>query len=137
MEPQNISFKLKNIELIQSNITPIDYVLSQDVIFKFTINIEHLINIKDNLIAIKPNIEIFTEENETILGTLTASLVFEFDNLSAFVIENEIKLPLDIIIAINSLSISTVRGIMFSTFRGTYLHNAFLPVIDPKAFNIQ
>jgi hypothetical protein len=136
METQNISFTLKNIELIQSNITPIDYILSPDVIFKFTINIEHLVNIKDNIIAIKPNIEIFTEENETILGTLTASLVFEFDNLSAFVIENEIKLPLDIIIAINSLSISTVRGIMFSTFKGTYLHNAFLPVIDPKAFNI-
>ena len=132
MEPQNISFKLKNIELIQSNITPIDYVLSQDVIFKFTINIEHLVNIKDNIIAIKPNIEIFTEENETILGTLTASLVFEFDNLSAFVIENEIKLPLDIIIAINSLSISTVRGIMFSTFRGTYLHNAFFPLSIQK-----
>ena len=137
METQNISFRLKNIELIQSNITPIDYILSPDVIFKFTINIEHLVNIKDNIIAIKPNIEIFTEENETILGTLTASLVFEFDNLSTFVIENEIKLPLDIIIAINSLSISTVRGIMFSTFKGTYLHNAFLPVIDPKAFNIQ
>lgn len=137
METQNISFRLKNIELIQSNITPIDYILNPDVIFKFTINIEHLVNIKDNIIAIKPNIEIFTEENETILGTLTASLVFEFDNLSAFVIENEIKLPLDIIIAINSLSISTVRGIMFSTFKGTYLHNAFLPVIDPKAFNIQ
>ena len=137
METQNISFRLKNIELIQSNITPIDYILSPDVIFKFTINIEHLVNIKDNIIAIKPNIEIFTEENETILGTLTASLVFEFDNLSAFVIENEIKLPLDIIIAINSLSISTVRGIMFSTFKGTYLHNAFLPVIDPKAFSIQ
>ncbi len=137
METQNISFKLKNIELIQSNITPIDYVLSPDVIFKFTINIEHLINIKDNLIAIKPNIIIFTEDNDTILGTLTASLVFEFDNLSSFVIENEIKLPLDIIIAINSLSISTVRGIMFSTFKGTYLHNAFLPVIDPKAFSIQ
>jgi hypothetical protein len=136
METQNISFRLKNIELIQYNIKPIDYILSPDVIFKFTINIEHLVNIKDNIIAIKPNIEIFTEENETILGTLTASLVFEFDNLSAFVIENEIKLPLDIIIAINSLSISTVRGIMFSTFKGTYLHNAFLPVIDPKAFNI-
>jgi hypothetical protein len=107
------------------------------VIFKFTINIEHLFNIKDNLIAIKPNIEIFTEKNDTILGTLTASLVFEFDNLSVFIIENQIKLPLDIIITINSLSISTVRGIMFSTFKGTYLHNAFLPVIDPKAFNIQ
>ena len=62
---------------------------------------------------------------------------FEFENLASFVVDKEVKLPSDIIIAINSISISTIRGIMFSTFKGTYLHNAFLPVIDPKAFNIE
>ena len=45
------------------------------------------------------------------------------------------ELPTDIIVTINSISISTIRGIMFSTFKGTYLHNAFLPIIDPKSFN--
>jgi hypothetical protein len=133
---QNISFRLKNIELLQSSLASIDYVITNETVFKFNINIEHLININENWIAIKPNVEIFTEVNDFILGKISSSLIFEFENLTSYVVDNEVKLPSDIIIAINSISISTIRGIMFSTFKGTYLHNAFLPVIDPKAFNV-
>jgi hypothetical protein len=134
---QNISFRLKNIELLQSSLAAIDYAITNETIFKFNINIEHLVNVNENCIAIKPNVEIFTEENDFVLGKLSSSLIFEFENLNSYVVDNEVKLPTDIIVAINSISISTIRGIMFSTFKGTYLHNAFLPVIDPKAFNIE
>ncbi|WP_396167090.1 hypothetical protein [Flavobacterium sp.] len=133
---QNISFRLKNIELLQSSLASIDYVITNETIFKFNINIEHLVNINENYIAVKPNVEIFTEENDFVLGKLSSSLIFEFENLNSYVVVNEVKLPSDIIIAMNSISISTIRGIMFSTFKGTYLHNAFLPVIDPKSFNV-
>lgn len=136
-QEKNISFRLKNIEFSQSSLSAIDYAIDIDTIFKFNINIEHLVNISENCIAIKPNVEIFTEDNAFILGKLSSSLIFEFENLASFVVDKEVKLPSDIIIAINSISISTIRGIMFSTFKGTYLHNAFLPVIDPKAFNIE
>ena len=133
---QNISFRLKNIELLQSSIAANDYVITNETVFKFNINIEHLVNINENWIAIKPNVEIFTEVNDFVLGKISSSLIFEFENLTSYVVDNEVKLPSDIIIAMNSISISTIRGIMFSTFKGTYLHNAFLPVIDPKAFNV-
>ena len=136
-EENNISFRLKNVELLQSNLSAVNVSISSETLFKFNINIEHLINLNENAIAIKPIVEIFIEEhnNKTILGGLSASLVFEFENLPSFVKDNEVKLPTEIINAINSISISTVRGIMFSTFKGTYLHNAFLPIIDPKLFN--
>lgn len=134
---QNSSFRLKNIELLQSSLSAIDYAISMDTIFKFNINIEHLVIINENCIAVKPNVEIFTQKNDFILGKLSSSLIFEFENLAGYVVDKEVKLPSDIIVAINSISISTIRGIMFSTFKGTYLHNAFLPVIDPKAFNIE
>ena len=133
---QNISFRLKNIELLQSSIAANDYVITNETVFKFNINIEHLVNINENWIAIKPNVEIFTEVNDFVLGKISSSLIFEFENLTSYVVDNEVKLPSDIIIAMNSISISTIRGIMFSTFKGTYLHNAFLPVIDPKSFNV-
>jgi hypothetical protein len=136
-QEQKISFRLKNIEFLESSLVAIDYVIELDTIFKFNINIEHLVNIDEKWIAIKPNVEIFTEANNFILGKLSSSLIFEFENLASYVVDKEVKLPIDIIIAINSISISTIRGIMFSTFKGTYLHNAFLPVIDPKAFNIE
>lgn len=136
-QAQNISFKLKNIEFLESSLAAIDYVIGMDTIFKFNINIEHLVNIDENWIAIKPKVEIFTDENDFILGKLSSSLIFDFENLQSYVVDKELKLQSDIIIAINSISISTIRGIMFSTFKGTYLHNAFLPVIDPKSFNIE
>jgi hypothetical protein len=139
MEVQNnISFRLKNMELLQSNLSAVNVSISSETLFKFNINIEHLINLNENIIAIKPIVEIFIEEHnkKTILGGLSASLVFEFENLPSFVKDNEVKLPTDIINAINSISISTIRGIMFSTFKGTHLHNAFLPIIDPKLFNL-
>lgn len=134
-EQKNISFRLKNIELLNSSLSTIDHSITNDVTFKFNINIEHLVNINENVIAVKPNVEVFIDDNNTILGKLSASLIFEFEDLSSFVIDNEVKLPTDIIIAINSISISTIRGIMFSTFKGTFLHNAFLPIIDPKSFS--
>ena len=134
-QEKNISFKLKNIEFIESSLTAINSPIGIDTIFNFNININHLINIKENLIAIKPNVEILADKNDIILGKLSASLIFEFENLENFVVNNEVKLPTDIIVTINSISISTIRGIMFSTFKGTYLHNAFLPIIDPKSFN--
>lgn len=131
---QNISFKLKNIEIGESSLRRVNYILPNDVIYKFTINIDHLLNVEQNLIVIKPIVDVFIDESGEILANLSASLIFEIENLSNYVFEKEVKLPSDIIIALNSISISTVRGIMFSAFKGTYLHNAILPVVDPKAF---
>ncbi len=34
---------------------------------------------------------------------------------------------------LNSVSISTTRGVMHSTLKGTFLNNAILPIIDTKA----
>jgi hypothetical protein len=133
---QNINFRLKNIEIAQSSLTAIDYALPDDVIFKFNINIAHLVNIDQNLIVIKPIVAIFLEEEQSVLANLSVNLVFEIEDLASFAIEKEVKLPSDIVIAMNSISISTLRGIMFSTLKGTYLHNAILPVIDPKSFHV-
>ena len=70
---QNISFRLKNIESLQSSLAVIDYVITNETVFKFNINIEHLVNINDNCIAVKPNVEIFTDLNNFIF-----SLIFLF-----------------------------------------------------------
>jgi hypothetical protein len=43
-------------------------------------------------------------------------------------------IPDPIVETLNILTIGTARGIMFSEFKGTWLHSNFLPVIDPKSF---
>jgi hypothetical protein len=110
---QNINFRLKNIEIAQSSLTAIDYALPDDVIFKFNINIEHLVNIDQNLNVIKPTVAIFVEEEQSILANLSVNLVFEIEDLASFAIEKEVKLPSDIVIAMNSISISTLRVLCF------------------------
>ncbi len=82
-EQKNISFRLKNIELSQSSLSAVFDSITNNTVFKFNINIEHLVNLNENVIAIKPIVEIFIEENnnKTILGGLSASLVFgRFNN---------------------------------------------------------
>lgn len=49
--------------------------------------------------------------------------------------EGIVTLPQDLADILNSISISTTRGLMFSAFKETFLHNAFLPIIDPKQFS--
>ena len=46
--------------------------------------------------------------------------------------EKNFKLTEELKDVLNSISISTTRGVMFSTFKGTYLHNALLPVVDAR-----
>ena len=41
---QNISFRLKNIELLQSSIAANDYVITNETVFKFNINQGRIIN---------------------------------------------------------------------------------------------
>lgn len=79
---------------------------------------------------------IYKRENE-VLKILYLDLVFELENLASYVVDNKVKLPSNIIIVINSNTISTLRGSMFSTFKRTYFHNTFSPLIDLKLFQIE
>ena len=45
-----------------------------------------------------------------------------------------VDLPQEFITLLNSIALSTTRGVMFSQFRGTVLHNAILPIIAPAKF---
>ena len=59
------------------------------------------------------------KDKKTLLGSLKASCVFEIENINEFVGEGsgEIKMPTDMLTTLNSISLSTVRGIMFSQFK--------------------
>jgi hypothetical protein len=44
-------------------------------------------------------------------------------------------LPEDLQLAVNTIALSTSRGLLFSRLRGTALHNAILPLIDASVFS--
>ncbi|MCL9980739.1 MAG: hypothetical protein NBV77_04765 [Bacteroidia bacterium] len=133
----NIEILLKGVELLSSTqrISTADTINIRN--FNFNINIETKADAPNKLLFAIIHIEILTEDQSTILGGISVSCIFELKNFEELIkIESEGKLtlPQQLVDIINSISLSTTRGVMFATFKGTPLHNAFLPFIDPKQF---
>ncbi len=132
---QNISFQFETIELLEfSMITP-DKEVEAKTQYKLDINIEHRFNIEYNRIFVILSIDIIDENNDAKLSSFKISCVYNIKDLNEFVNDNKLSLPDEMITTLNSISLSTCRGILFSSLKGTFLHNVILPIIDPLNFN--
>lgn len=103
--------------------------------FIFNINLESRVDQTKMLVYIITDVEIKNADQTLILGSLTSSCIFKvlnFDDVVTITSEGLVDIPHQLMDILNSISISTTRGLMFSTFKGTFLHNAFLPIIVPK-----
>lgn len=136
--PVNIDFKIKSIELLSSCINVPQKQLSDAPVFYYDINLEHKLSKKNKIVIVLCSISIYSEKKEELLGQLKLSCIFQVINLDEFISKdtNQLKLPDDFITTLNSISISTSRGILFSSFRGTILHNAILPLVNPNELKI-
>jgi len=105
--------------------------------FKFNITVENRFDSSNKLVFAIVNVEIKTENLAHTLGSVSVSCFYHMSNYDDIIeVKEKISsLPPLLRETINSVSISTTRGVMFSIFKGTILHNALLPVVDPKQFN--
>ncbi|MCX6234623.1 MAG: hypothetical protein NT175_07845 [Bacteroidetes bacterium] len=135
-ENKPVGFQFKAIELLDFYLTHPGKPLPDMKTYNFDIRIDNKINLENNLVFIIVSIDIIHEDKETKLGGIKVSCIYNVENLKDICSEkdNSFLLPDDIMMALNSISISTTRGAMFSQFRGTFIHNAVLPIIDPKSF---
>lgn len=133
---EKIKYKLAGIELVDVHLIHPEKLLPANYLYHFNINLEYKINIEKSFILVICYIEIMQEDKKTKLGSVKTSCMFEINELERFLKnENiEINLPEEILLSLNSVTISTTRGILFSQFRGTFLHNAQLPLVDPRIF---
>jgi hypothetical protein len=130
-----VSFQLKGIELLDFCFNHPKKQIPAQMVFNFDIKLEHKIIADNNFIAVVVTIDINNDKRDIRLGSIMVSCIFEIPELKEYIDRknNAPKLPEEYLTTINSISISTVRGVMFSQFRGTFLHNAILPVVDPKS----
>lgn len=100
--------------------------------FNFNINLEIKADAPKKLVFGIVHVEIKNDKEPTILGSLTSSCIFEISNFEKVVKlspRGKLELPSHLIEKINAVSISTTRGILFSTFKGTFLQDAVLPLM--------
>lgn len=133
---KHVRFQLRGIEILDFSFIHPKQPIPPQMAFNFDIKLEHKIPSDNRLIAVVVTVDVREENKPDKLGSLMASCVYEVPDINDYIDKNTNlpKFPELFMTTINSVTISTVRGIMFSQFRGTFLHNAVLPVVDPKSF---
>lgn len=129
--------KFTGIELLKS---AINMPSSQEVPlnnFNFNITIESKGDAEKKLLFVIVNVEVKSFDQKETLGSIVTSCIYEIIKFTEFVEidpNGTMIVNPQLVEILNSISISTTRGAMFATFKGTYLHQAILPIIDPKSF---
>jgi len=135
---KEIKFQITNIDLLEATLNPQNKSLEENQVFNYDINLEHKINIPEQVLIVICQVMITSENKQEIFGKYKAGCVFQIENLENFKSkedENKLDLPNNLIVTLNSVSISTIRGMMANFYRGTSLHNAILPIINPASFS--
>jgi hypothetical protein len=137
MDLMNVSFQLKAIELLEFNLKNPQIPLNLERTYKFNINIEQRINNEEKLVIVITSVDLIHEEDQQCHASIKTSCIFLVENLENFTLpdSNVVNLPDQFVVTLNSISLSTTRGIMFSSFKGTFMHNVYLPIVNPSDFS--
>lgn len=127
------NLQLQAIELLSSALNPPVETKGGDVDYLFDIGIEHRVSEADKLVFVMVSVTIRVDDRPEALGSLVSSCIFQIGNFDEVVLsgpEGDFHLSEKLAGIVNDISISTTRGLMFATFKGTFLHNAVLPVVN-------
>lgn len=132
----NLKIKFQTIEIMNCHIdVPMDNIQSLDT-FHFNINTEMQINSEQKFLIIIVNVQIYNSDKSIEIGCFKANNVFfvaeNFEQIHNKLGKEHIPIPKELATILNSISISTTRGAMWSSFKGTILHNAILPLWNPN-----
>ncbi|WP_341199379.1 hypothetical protein [Croceibacter atlanticus] len=134
MDENNImTFQVKGIEILETNLSSPENPINDDTVFGFNLQSNQSFNLDNELVIVTCEVDIFDTGYDQKLGHLKVSCLYYLKDLKSYANEenNSISLPEGMVVTLNSISISTVRGVMYGVFRGTFLDGAILPVVDP------
>lgn len=128
------NFQIKGIEILESSIIAPKNKLDSNIVFGFDLEVKQSFNLENELSIVTSTVNVFDNNTKVKLGHLTASCIFYIEKLENYIDKekNILTLPESAIIMLNSISISTIRGVMYGVFRGTFLNGAILPVVNPS-----
>lgn len=134
-----INFRLVGLQIMSIFLETAPEI-PQEFKFVFELTIENKVQADRNIILVFVYVKIYNDDKTKILGKLDTVSFFEVLNFTDFVKQNEngiydVSPDLDKII--RPIAISTTRGIVYSEFKGTYLHNALMPVVLMKDLEIK
>lgn len=127
------NLQLQAIELLSITLNPPAETKGGDVDYLFDIGIEHRVSEVEKLVFVMVSVTVRVDEFPESLGLIVSSCIFQVGNFEEVILpgaDGDFHLSKKLVGMINELSISTTRGLMFATFKGTFLHNAILPILN-------
>jgi hypothetical protein len=131
-EPVDFQLRFQSIELVAKSLEPPSGQLKDD-----DLNFNYLVDLKlspeQKLAFVITDVTLLRISDKSTLAyfkLLTVFQVLNFDDVFKKVDHNVFDVPLQLEILLKSAGLSTIRGVIYSELRGTYLNNAILPLID-------
>jgi hypothetical protein len=132
---KDYSFALKRIQLLEKSLGIVakresDSNYDFDISSSISIDVEKHLSMHVFAVKVK-----FKPDNRE-LASVSIVCVFDIFNFNEVISTDSTNpsLPPDLLNLLNTVVIGTMRGVMFSEFRGTALDNLILPVLDPTKF---
>jgi hypothetical protein len=133
-----VDVQLKAIELLrQSFHLPANVDVESLISFSFNVGVNFNANAVDKLLFVVVNVEVQDGQEQHGIASILVSCVYYVANFSEVIKTGDnsnLVLPTPLVDKLISDAISTTRGIMFSAFKGTFLHNAVLPMMDSSTY---
>ncbi|MEP6792872.1 MAG: hypothetical protein ABJB16_00985 [Saprospiraceae bacterium] len=124
------------IELLHSSLVSPPAISPDLTDLTYHIKFDYQIDKDKKLVFIIVNIRIDTFPAEAEVGKLIVSHIYEiadFDHVIDIKEGDKFSLPQELTTILNDISLSTTRGVMYTNYKGTFLHHALLPVVKQKA----
>lgn len=131
--------RVQGIELLSGSLIRPEFPPESLTAFQFNINIEQRVEKENKLVFVLVFVQVLIPNTDTVIGKLEVSNIYEvaeFDEVIKMQDAINFTIPSELVDILNSISLSTTRGVMFSTFKGTILHHAIMPIINPKQMKI-
>lgn len=129
------NFQIQGIDIQEISIKQPEGNLGRNPNLNFNIHLDHAVMQENQLFIVGTTITTHAQGDQ-LLATYKANCVFRIENMGQYATGDEkgISLPEELMSMLNSISVSTTRGLMYGGFAGTYLQKVVLPVIDTDAF---
>lgn len=130
MEEKKFTYRIDGIDIIEKSIFRSN--IKDGEVQNFEIKTQTLVDDSKDLIIILVQVKVKKAEEPNEIAKVIIGVGFNIENFKNVFEKNEKDLyiiPPNFENMLKTISISTMRGVMYSEFRGTYLHTSILPIV--------
>jgi len=131
MQKKNFNIRFDRVELLAKTLN--NLAVEQDDVFSFEVKTHSSMKKEERLIVTVVDVIIKKAAGNETAASFTAACGFIIENFDDALAKKGNSLVKELDDLFKTISISTMRGIIYSELRGTHLHQVHLPVFLPNS----